>query len=64
MVAFFESERSRVQLTTGGANDRRIRVRIDYNLGQTIAVGALIEELVTTGFREIGRFPGATTAEL
>jgi|SRR5215211_832480 len=64
LVAFFQSERSRVQLTAGGANDRRIRARISYNLGQTIAVGALIEDLVSTGFREIGRFPGATTAEL
>jgi hypothetical protein len=60
MVAFFKSERSTVQLTTGGADDRRIRVRIEYNLGQASAVEALIEELISIGFREIGRFPSTT----
>jgi hypothetical protein len=56
-VALFKSERSIVQLTTAGGTDRRIGVRIDYNLGQARAVEALIAELISTGFREIGRSP-------
>jgi hypothetical protein len=59
MLAFFKSERSRVQLTTGGGQDRRIRVRIDYNLRQAYAVEAVIEELVSIGFRETWRASSA-----
>jgi hypothetical protein len=56
-IALFKSERSIVQLTTAGGTDRRIRVRIEYNLGQTSAVEALIVDLISTGFRETGRSP-------
>jgi hypothetical protein len=57
MVAFFKSERSAVQLTTGSPDDRRIRVRIEYNPAHASAVDALIHELIYIGFSEIGRFP-------
>ena len=59
-VAFFKSEKSKIQLTTAGGNDRRIRVRIDYNMSQTSAVEALISELISMGFRETGRSPSTS----
>jgi hypothetical protein len=59
-VALFKSERSIVQLTTAGGDDRRIGVRIDYNLGQTSAVEALLSDLISMGFREIGRSPSTS----
>lgn len=57
MIAIFKDERSKVQLTAGGGDDRRVRARIDYNLGQASAVHALIHELISIGFSETGRFP-------
>jgi hypothetical protein len=59
-IALFKSERSIVQLTTAGGTDRRIGIRIDYNLGQASAVEALVAELISTGFREIGRSPSTS----
>jgi hypothetical protein len=59
-IALFKSERSIVQLTTAGGTDRRIRVRLDYNLGQTSAVEALVLDLISTGFRETGRNPSTS----
>lgn len=60
MVAFFKNEKSKVYLNTAGGDDRRISVRIEYNLGQANAVEALIAELNSIGFSEIGRFPSTT----
>jgi len=59
-IALFKSERSIVQMTTAGGEDRRIGVRIDYNLGQASAVEALVAELISTGFSEIGRSPSTS----
>lgn len=58
MVAFFKGEKSKVYLMAAG--DRRIRVRIEYNLRQTNAVDALILDLVSIGFKEIGRHPNSS----
>lgn len=56
MVVFFRNEKSTVYLHTTGGDDRRIGVRIEYNVAQADAVETLIEELVSIGFKEIGRF--------
>jgi hypothetical protein len=55
MVALFKDERAIVSLVAGGGDDRRVRVRIDFNLTQTTAVDALISHLIALGFRELGR---------
>jgi len=56
-IALFKDERSIVQLTTGSGDDRRVHVRIDYNLGQASAVETVISDLISMGFRDTGRGP-------
>ena len=56
MVVFFKHEKAMAYLRTAGDDDRRISVRIEYSVTQAGAVGTLIEELVSIGFDEIGRF--------
>jgi hypothetical protein len=56
ILALFKGERAKVSLHMAGGDDRRIGVRIDYRAAQPDAVETVVQDLVSIGFKEIGRY--------